>query len=508
MFIDNSKNVLLIENQQDQEGLITDLLNTKINSSYKIRYSRTDEETNQIINSNGLFNFDVVLLSYRFEKENDFNTIKILSDKKISIPVIVLIENSDFHKDPSLMKIATDFILMSDLSPSLLDRTMQYAIERKRVQRILIQQQQKAATLMNAKSLIEMTAILTHELNNPLSIIQGNSNLIQEALNKENFDIDKIRKQNDKNISMIKRIADIKKNFRIRCAELMAESYEPADIIPIIRDSIELCREHITKISAAVIFNPNKSLFVRCNPIEFSQVLVNLITNACEAVSQLPTRWIAIELEPYDSNVRIKITDSGQTIPRGIADKIFNKYFTTKSEGNGIGLNFSKKLIESYGGSLSLNLENPNTQFIIDLPTEATIKREKPYRFLVVDDEVDFADLICENLTAQGFYAEAENNPALALEKMNSNKYDAIVTDIFMPNMNGIELAAKIKENYGGKAPVFSFISGYATPHLKSVISEEHMGNVFEKPFDFNEFISTTLGAIRASETDHKDQPV
>ena len=98
--------------------------------------------------------------------------------------------------------------------------------------------------------------------------------------------------------------------------------------------------------------------------------MVNLLNNAADAVSFLDEKWVKIEIQEMNGKIEILVTDSGQGIPEEIREKILEPFFTTKEigEGTGIGLSISQNIIRNHSGSLSVNSDCKNTQFIIKLP--------------------------------------------------------------------------------------------------------------------------------------------
>ena len=109
-----------------------------------------------------------------------------------------------------------------------------------------------------------------------------------------------------------------------------------------------------------------------CRPVQISQVLLNLLSNALDAVENTENPWIAIEAEaiPEKQEIEIRITDSGPGIPNAVAEKMMNPFFTTKpsGKGTGLGLSISTRIMQEHGGTLRLDRSHPYTQFILRLP--------------------------------------------------------------------------------------------------------------------------------------------
>ena len=111
-------------------------------------------------------------------------------------------------------------------------------------------------------------------------------------------------------------------------------------------------------------------LEIACRPTQIAQVLVNLINNSRDAVSNLNEKWIKVEVDKTDDNIIIAITDSGPGIPASVRAKMFNPFFTTKEVGvgTGLGLSISAGIIKSHNGQLRLASKSKNTRFEVVLP--------------------------------------------------------------------------------------------------------------------------------------------
>jgi signal transduction histidine kinase len=107
-----------------------------------------------------------------------------------------------------------------------------------------------------------------------------------------------------------------------------------------------------------------------CRASQIEQVLLNLLSNSIDSISDLPEKWIKIEILPQKDSFTLRFTDSGKGIPMQIADRIMEPFFTTKAvgKGTGLGLSISKGLIESHNGQLLYNNKSKNTEFTIQLP--------------------------------------------------------------------------------------------------------------------------------------------
>ena len=119
------------------------------------------------------------------------------------------------------------------------------------------------------------------------------------------------------------------------------------------------------------LLNLSRDIKGNGHPILLSQVILNLVNNAAMAIEKLDDKWIKVECQYLEKCFSISITDSGIGIPRTVAKEIFSPFFTTKEKGKGtgLGLSLAKQIMENHEGSISLNEDSINTQFILKIPS-------------------------------------------------------------------------------------------------------------------------------------------
>jgi C4-dicarboxylate-specific signal transduction histidine kinase len=111
---------------------------------------------------------------------------------------------------------------------------------------------------------------------------------------------------------------------------------------------------------------------VLCREVQLSQVIINLVNNASDAIIDLPEKWIELDVTKDETGKKIiiSLTDSGNGIPQEIAKKLMTAFFSTKGvgKGTGLGLSISQKIINEHQGDLFLDQSCQHTRFIIELP--------------------------------------------------------------------------------------------------------------------------------------------
>jgi C4-dicarboxylate-specific signal transduction histidine kinase len=111
-------------------------------------------------------------------------------------------------------------------------------------------------------------------------------------------------------------------------------------------------------------------LAIPCRPVQISQVILNVLNNAFDAVESSSQKWITINVVRSENHVEIQISDNGAGIAEQYREKIFQPFFTLKEvgKGTGLGLSISRSIIESQGGRIELDLTKKHTTFVIYLP--------------------------------------------------------------------------------------------------------------------------------------------
>ncbi len=228
------------------------------------------------------------------------------------------------------------------------------------------------ALVLSAKmsSLGEMASGVAHEVNNPLAIISGKTeNLIKKVANGT-VTQEQLRDDLDKIKTTTLRIAKIVKGLSSFSRNSENEPMEISRITTIIDDTLELCRERFRLANIELRVNCEDVQF-ESRPTQISQVIMNLLSNSYDAVSNLPQKWVEISVKQIASKIQIKFTDSGNGIERKIVDKMMEPFFTTKEvgKGTGLGLSISKGIVDGHGGTIKYDITSQNTCFIIEIPT-------------------------------------------------------------------------------------------------------------------------------------------
>jgi signal transduction histidine kinase len=241
---------------------------------------------------------------------------------------------------------------------------------RERAERELAESRQTAINAAKMAALGEMSASVAHEVNNPLTAILLRAQRLDVLARTDTVDAAAVRKTAhdiDRTVERIRRIVDALRAFARQGDE---DPLRPELLAPIIEDTVELCAHRFRLRGVALRIDPiPEGLLVDCRGTQVAQVLLNLLSNAYDAVEHQDERWVQITVTVQDGEVRIAVLDSGPGVPQEIADRIMEPFYTTKEigRGTGLGLSLSKGIAEAHGGRLELDSRAHPTRFVLTL---------------------------------------------------------------------------------------------------------------------------------------------
>jgi C4-dicarboxylate-specific signal transduction histidine kinase len=218
----------------------------------------------------------------------------------------------------------------------------------------------------------EMAGGIAHEINNPLAVIYAKSSQLLDLLEDDPIDVPEIRKFIQSIYATTERITKIIRGLRSFSRNAANDPYDDVTVKTLVEDTIALCAEkfRMQKIDLRFTVGGDPNQLLQCRSTEISQVLLNFLNNAHDAIFSENERWIEIQTHDRGPSLEIWVTDSGKGIPEETAQKIFQPFFTTKEigKGTGLGLSISKGIIEMHGGTLHIDRKCENTRFVILLP--------------------------------------------------------------------------------------------------------------------------------------------
>lgn len=421
--------------------------------------------------------------------------------------------------------------------------------ERLRIEKELQHQQTLALHQAQLASIGELAASVGHEINNPLTIVMSYVSQVDRSLKEGGKDI-------AKNIAMIektRKAADRIKNIVGSLRSFARANQESKVTFPFSRpviNSVNLVKELYEKegIELVLKWDLGKSDDLGAVTGEvlgdeghIQQVIVNLLSNARDALVNQRQKRITIRLRQSNESGFIDVADSGIGIPAKVKARIFDPFFTTKdvAKGTGLGLSIADSIIKDHQGSISCeSREGQGTEFHIELPlyrgpsqsavaesavdfnlnsssggdqtrpvvsavaseavtptVEGVIQGQpKRGRILIADDEEDLVEIIGMIIKQMGFEVETAPNGLVAFEMAKASKFDALITDMNMPFIHGMDLAKKIRTELGQKDIKIFIITGGINIDLGSEAELATLiDGYFYKPFDHAVLKSTLL---------------
>ncbi|NIR32732.1 MAG: PAS domain S-box protein [Gammaproteobacteria bacterium] len=345
--------------------------------------------------------------------------------------------------------------------------------ERRTVEAQMARQREALYQSEKLSALGQLLASVSHELNNPLSVVVGQALLLQET----NTD-PRIVERATKIGNAADRCARIVRTF------LAMARQQPVEMCSVsLRDIVETTLEVTGYALRSHDIDAQLELAQDLPPVwgdadQLNQVLTNLIVNAQHVLEEQHGSKrikIATGYDPKTKKVYLKVRDNGPGIPADIRSRIFEPFFTTKDAGSGtgIGLAVSHRIVESHGGSIRVeSVPGQRTVFTVELPAsevpgegEAVPAGEAEgatpgLSVLVVDDEPDVAQVIADILESDGHRVTLAPSGRVALEQVGKGVFDLILSDLRMPEMDGPSFYRIVQQRHPELCAKIAFVTG------------------------------------------------
>jgi PAS domain S-box-containing protein len=241
----------------------------------------------------------------------------------------------------------------------------------------ITERKQTQAWIVNTQKLADLGTLaagVAHELNSPLQVITGVSESLLRRLDQNTLAPDYLRRN-----------LDVLHRNGWRCAEIVRSLHTyarasggqlaPANLNDLIRDSLLLMEHQLNSWSNITIRTELADALpeLLCDRNQITQVLINLLTNARDAMTDGGEITIQTQLEPQTHTIALQVADTGMGIPEEIRTKIFDPFFTTKpiGKGTGLGLSIVAGIIRAYGGDISVDSQlGRGSRFTVQLPVQ------------------------------------------------------------------------------------------------------------------------------------------
>lgn len=313
----------------------------------------------------------------------------------------------------------------------------------------------------------EFLAILAHELRNPLAPVLSTLELFKLKRARAKDDVVLLEGAERRLHTMSRLLDDLLDVARISEKRLMLQR-EPLELCALVRRS-GAAVQHLMSAQRHTLTIETKDVdtWVHADPVRLEQVIINLLTNAAKYTE--PEGRIRLTCACEDNRARIRVQDNGIGIPPDMLERIFEPFLQIRSKkgvsGVGVGLSLVKQLVEMHEGTVEAYSAGPGlgSSFTVSLPVIAAPKRVQavdtpkdaaPARtrsgmqVLIVDDNEAGAAALSRLLSFIGYRPSIAFSGEHALAMLESSLPDSVLLDIGLPDIDGYELARRIKEKY------------------------------------------------------------
>lgn len=360
----------------------------------------------------------------------------------------------------------------------------------------------------------ELTAAIVHEVNQPIAGVVANADAAMRWLVAQPPDLEEAKQALESIVEDGKRTSEIVTRVRA-LARKAAPRRELLDINQVILYVLALTRTQLQRNDVVLLIQLSADVEpVLGDRVQVQQVILNLILNAVEAMASVAGhRELRISTKTHaPDGVLVAVTDSGPGLGAGDLDRLFEAFYTTKSEGMGMGLSICRTIVEAHGGRVwaSRNEASGATlQFV--LPQYAgshhdRVRRERARRgglegvVFVIDDDASVRRGLGSLFRSAGLNVEVFASAAEMEHSPQSEAANCLVLDVRLPTLNGIEFQEHLARS-NKKIPII-FITGHADVPMTVRAMKGGAIDFFTKPVDGRAILGAVFAAI---DRDRKD---
>ncbi len=348
----------------------------------------------------------------------------------------------------------------------------------------------------------DFLAMLGHELRNPLAPIMTAVELLARhpIAAREQQVIDRHTRHLARLVDDLLDISRVTRGHVELSSELVSLS-------SVLERAVELANPLIARHHHTLQVGNAEGIMLKGDAVRLAQIFGNLLTNAAKFTP--PFGRIVISVERESGHVQVKVRDNGRGIPAEQMARIFEPFVQVDRKadalrgGLGLGLAIVSNLVQRHGGSIAVHSDGPGsgTVFTVKLPTVsdtiATAETASPQgksaragvRVLVVDDNVDVADLLSVALEIEGFQTAVANDGRAALARWRSFAPHAAVLDVGLPELDGYELAKTLRAEHGSD-PTLIAATGYGQQQDRLRAADAGFDCHFVKPVRIQDLVT------------------
>ncbi|MDB5308349.1 MAG: pleC 4 [Gemmataceae bacterium] len=380
---DRPVRVLLIDDDRDDYLLTRELLAEIPGGQFRLDHVPTYEEGLEAVCRGG---HDVYLLDYRLGARTGLDLLREYQSRAARVPVIVLTGKGEYAIDREAMRAgAADYLEKAGLSPTLLERSIRYALQQHRHEAELEQKvRERTEALARANAALreedrrknDFIAMLAHELRNPLAPIR-NAIEIMRLTGNDPAAVEQGRAMLERQVEqMVRLIDDLLDVSRITTGKLRVQ-LEPVSLGAVVEAAVEISRPAIEKAGLAFqVRLPDRPVLLRGDRVRLAQVFSNLLNNSAKYTPE--GGIVSLTAEHVGAQVVVSVRDTGVGIPADVLPNVFDLFTQVdrtlnRSQGGlGIGLALVRRLVELHAGTVSVHSDGAGrgAEFTIRLPGE------------------------------------------------------------------------------------------------------------------------------------------
>lgn len=280
---------------------------------------------------------------------------------------------------------------------------------------------------------------------------------------------------------------------------------EPCQLETLVDETLMLIERELAKAGIMIVRDYQPVPIINCDPGQIAQVVMNLLTNARDALAEKGGGTITVGLRAETAHVALAVSDTGVGIPEELRGQIFQPFLTTKgalgksrTPGTGLGLAIIHGIVEGHGGAIQVESEvGKGTTLTIRLPFQRQAadvtapveirQLQEQVHVLVVDDESDVAESLRRLLLRQGFEVGTASGGQAALAYYRTHAVDVVLTDVIMPDLDGPELLRQLLA-VNPDAVVLG-MTGQLQAHQVEDMRRLGARAVLRKPFELSELV-------------------
>jgi PAS domain S-box-containing protein len=328
----------------------------------------------------------------------------------------------------------------------------------------------------------EFLATLAHELRNPLAVIDNSVQLLRldDSLSPSVEKLREIMEQQSHHLNRL--VEDLLDASRITRGSIELR-WETVELASVVANAVQTVRPLMDDAGHQLAVSlPTTPVMLNADPVRLIQVLGNLLTNAAKYTPPGGQIWLTGRRK--DGGVQLSVRDTGLGIPADMLPHIFEMFAQVQSSlncargGMGLGLALARKLVELHGGRIEAHSagHGKGSEFVVWVPSASVgaqlpdtssaqvLNRNPavaPRKVLVVDDMSAAAFVLSSLLTKLGHHVETARHASTALEAIDRQRPDIVFSDIGMPDIDGYELARRLRQMHGMDRVVLVALTGY-----------------------------------------------